>query len=465
MSKIGEGDQSMGVSHATVGVTRWRRRILLSGTVDEWLHWVLVVYVFLLPFPIFGPDGRTIVLYLLFGVWLFTRRSGFRLTSGQKLLAWPFLVYLLIAALSVASSSYPTLSFREFQLGPLNGLILFLLLAEVQGEGTRLRRYFMAFGLAAALVTGYGLFGWLTGRAQIDGMLISVYRWKNTLGYMLAMSLTVVVWALLVGRHTVGRRAGWTMLGLLQLAVLLLSYTRAALVAVAISSVVLAVAFRRIRMLPIGAAALVVILVVGGHQIVTRYLSIVQPSTYLAGTLSGRRELWQATVAMISQRPILGYGFGSTVFPHAARAFAAQTGDFRAVHNSHAHNLFLEATVEMGLLGLAAVCALGGVVAWVLVDRCRRDRSAGEPGREIAILLLGLYTAMVVISLTDYPLVGDGLGVLLWVLFACTGALVGHADRTARGDCDRRVGSPTDSAEWRPAGASAQTATASVRRA
>ena len=458
MSKTGEGDQPM-------GVTRWRvRRILSSKTVDEWLHWLLVVYVFLLPFPFFGPDGRTIVLYLLFGVWLLTRRSGFRLTSGQTLLAWPFLVYLLIAGLSVATSPFPKLSLREFQLGPLNGLILFLLLAEAQGEGTRLRRYFMAFCLAAALVAGYGLFGWLTGRAQIDGMLISVYRWKNTLGFMLAMSLTVVVWVLLIGRHA-GRRVGWTVLGLLQLAALLLSYTRAALVAVAISSGVLAVAFRRLRMLPIGAAALVVILVIGGHRIVTRYLSIVQPSTYLEGALSGRRELWQGTVAMISQRPVLGYGFGSTVFPHVARTFAAQTGDFRAALNSHAHNLFLETTVEMGLLGLAAVCALGGAVAWVLVDRCRRGRSADESSREITILLLGLYAAMVVISLTDYPLVGDGPGTLLWVLFACTGASVGHADRTARGDHDRLVGSPDDSAEWRPAEVSAQAATASVRRA
>lgn len=465
MSKMGESDQSVVVNHAAVGGVRWRwRGILLPGTVDEWLHWLLVVYVFLLPFPLFGPDGRTIVLYLLFGVWLLTRRSGFRLTSGQKLLAWPFLVYLLIAGLSVAASSHPGLSLRQFQLGPLNGLILFLLLAEAQGEGVRLRRYFIALSLAAAIVAGYGLFGWLTGQAQIDGMLISVYRWKNTLGYMLAMSLTVVVWTLLVGRHT-GRRAGWAVLGLLQLVVLLLSHTRAALVAVAVSSGVLAVAFRRIRLLPIGAAVLVMILVVGGHQIVDRYLSIVQPSTYLAGTLSGRRELWQGTVAIISQRPILGYGFGSTVFPHVARAFALQTGDFRAALKSHAHNLFLETTVEMGLLGLAAVCALGGAVAWVLVERCRRDRSAAESSRAIAILLLGLYTAMAIISLTDYLLVGDGLGVMLWVLFACTGALVGHADRTGRGGHDRLVGAPTDPAEWRPAGVPAQTVTASVRRA
>lgn len=421
-----------------------------TKTVDEWLHRSLVVYVFLLPFPFFGPDGRTTVLYLLFGVWLFTRRSGFRLTSGQTLLAWPLLVYLLIAGLSVAASPYPRLSIREFQLGPLNGLILFLLLARDQGQVERLRRYFMALISASTLVTGYGIFGWLTGRAQIDGMLISVYRWKNTLGYMLAMSLTVVVWAVLVGRHA-GRRVGWAMLGLLQLAVLLLSYTRAALVAVAISSGMLAVAFRRVRMLPIGAVVLAAFLVVGGHQIATRYLSIAQPSTYLAGTLSGRIELWQGTVAMIRRRPLLGYGFGSTVFPHVARAFAVQTGDLRAAHNSHAHNLFLEATVEMGLLGLAAVCALGGTVAWVLVDRCRRNRSADEPSREMALLLLGCYAVMAVISLTDYLLVGDGLGVLLWVLLACTGALVGHVDRTERGDRDRLVGSQTDPVEWRPA--------------
>lgn len=459
-------NRSIGIGRGEVAATLWRSsRVLLSGAVDEWLHWALVVYVFLLPFPFFGPDGRNIVLYLLFGVWLFTRERGVRLTSDQTLLAVAILVYVLMVSLSVALSPFPTLSIREFQRGPLNGLILFLLLAHSQGEIKRLRRYFTGFIYASTLIAGYGIFGWLTGRAQMDGMLTSVYGWKNALGYLLAVSVTIVVWRLL-GTRGAGLQIGWATLGLIQLAVLLLSYTRAALLAVVFSSGILAMAFRRIRILLVGTVVLGVFLVVGGDRITTRYLSIAQPSTYLAGTLSGRRELWQGAVAMVRQRPFLGYGFGSPVFSHVARAFAAHTGDFRAASNSHAHNLFLETTVEMGLFGLAALCVLGGSVAWVLMKRCRSCTSpADEPSRELALLLLALYTVVMVISLTDYLLVGDGLGVLLWTLFACAGALVGHADRTVRGDRDRLVGSPTDSAEWKSAEVPTQTTTASVRRA
>jgi len=422
----------MGIGQREAAATLGRSWWVPLSAADEWIHRFLVIYVFLLPFPFFGPDGRNIALYLLFGVWFFTRERGVRLSRDQTQLALTFLLFLLMVSLAVARSPLPLSSIRELQRGPLNGLILFLCLAHGQGEVTRLRRYFMGFVCASALVAGYGIFGWLTGRAQMDGMLTSVYGWKNALGYVLAVSVTIVVWRLLKARD-VWSQAGWATLGLMQLAVLVLSYTRAALLAVAISSCILAIAFRRIRILLVGTVVLGAFLILGGDRIMTRYLSIAQPSTYLEGTLSGRRELWQGAVAMIRQRPFMGYGYGSPVFRHVARAFADQTGDLRPTSNSHAHNLFLEAAVEMGLLGLAALCALGGSVAWVLVKRCRsRASPVDEPSRAVAWLLLALYAAVMIISLTDYLVVGDGLGVYLWVLFACTGALAAQTDSDHR---------------------------------
>ena len=431
-------NQVMRVRQGGVRVTLQKGwQALSAGAIDEWFHWGLAAFVFLLPFPFFGPDGMNISLYLLFAVWLLNRRGGHGLTSDQTVMAWAFLFYLFVAGLSIASSSDIALSIRDFQRGPLNGLVLFLILAQGQGNRVRLHRYFMALTYASVLITGYGIFGMLTGRAQMDGMLTSVYGWKNELGYVLAISVTIVVWELLVTQDA-ARRTGWAMLGLTQLAVLLLSYTRAALVAVAMSCCLLAVGFRRLKVLLIGAAALGALLLAGGHQIAARYLSIAQPSTYLAGTLSGRQELWHGTIAMIRQRPLLGYGFGWALFPRTARAFALQTGDFRATTASHAHNLFLEVMVETGLLGLVALCVLGGTVAWVLVKRCRANRSGGESSREVAVLLLALYAVVGGISLTDY-LLADRFGVLLWTLFACTGALASKRSEAADLDSARRV--------------------------
>lgn len=433
----GDG-RSIGVGQGEVGATLWRWwRALLGGAMDAWLHWVLVAFVFLLPFPFFGPDGRNILLYFLLGAWLLNRRGGRRLTSDQTRLAWALLVYLVVAGLSIAVSSDIALSIRDFQRGPLNGLILFLILAEERGDVARLRHYFMALICATTLVTGYGIFGLLTGRVQLDGMLTSVYGWKNELGYVLAISVTIVVWELLGTQHA-ARRSSWAILGLIQLAVLLMSYTRAALVAVVMAYCVLAVGFRRFSLLPIGAVVVAGLLAVGGQQIALRYLSIAQPSTYLAGTLSGRQELWHGTVAMIRHRPLLGYGFGLALFPRTAQAFARQTGDFRATTASHAHNLFLEVMVETGLLGLVALCVLGGTVARVLVKRCRGNRAGGESSKDVAVLLLALYAVVAGISLTDY-LLADRFGVLLWTLFACTGALASERSEATDLNSARRV--------------------------
>jgi len=417
-----EKGRSMAFGWASDQVRLWSRQGAASvRSRDEWIHWALVAFVFLLPFPLFGPDGRNVLLYVLLVVWFHGRKAGARLTEDQARLGWGLLIYLLAAGMSVSVSPDAGVSLREIQRLPLNGLILFLILAKGQGSPVRLRHYVMALVCASGLVAGYGLIGLFSGRAQLAGIPTSVYAWKNELGYLLAVSITIVIWKLLTTSDRI-QRAGWAILALAQFWLLILSYTRAALVAVIVSTLILTVALRRMKVLLVCIVAFMTLLAVSGQRIVTRHLSIVQPSTYVAGNLSGRVDLWGGTLAMIKRQPLRGYGFGAPLFARTARAFADQTGDARATLGSHAHNLFLEAAFETGLFGLAALSLLGGTVAWVLIKRCRVSQSRDAPRREIAVLFLAIYAVMIVISMTDYLLL-DRFGVLGWTLFACTGAL------------------------------------------
>lgn len=423
-----ENSRSMVRPDAAEKTNLWRKvRTGLVGSRGEWIHWGLVAFAFLLPFPLFGPDGRNVLLYLLLGVWLFGHRSGDRFTNDQTRLAWALIIYLLVACLSITASPDAKISLRDFQRVPLNGLVLFLVLANGQGDPVRLHRYLLALVCASGLISAYGVLGLIIGRAQLGGVPTSVYAWKNELGYLLAVSLTIVVWKILTTRDRV-RQSAWAVLALIQLVLLLLSYTRAALVAVIVSTILLAIAFRRFRFLMAGGAALGAALAVSGPQILARYLTIAERSTYLGGTLSGRVDLWWGTLAMIQQRPLLGYGYGWELFARTARAFADQTGDLRATLGPHAHNLFLEAAFETGLFGVAALCLLGGTVAWVLVNRCRVKQSSDERSRAIAVVLFALYAVVLVISLTDY-LLGDRLGALGWTFFSLTGALASQPPR------------------------------------
>jgi putative inorganic carbon (HCO3(-)) transporter len=90
--------------------------------------------------------------------------------------------------------------------------------------------------------------------------------------------------------------------------------------------------------------------------------------------LPGRYELWSRAIYMIQDMPVLGGGAGTfellsdAQFPFYLRG---------STHN-HAHNLFLQAAVDLGLPGLVAFLALLILVLWCAMDATRRFRQAEE---------------------------------------------------------------------------------------
>ncbi|NMF82942.1 O-antigen ligase family protein [Nodosilinea sp. P-1105] len=71
-------------------------------------------------------------------------------------------------------------------------------------------------------------------------------------------------------------------------------------------------------------------------------------------TLTGRTNIWNATISMISQRPLLGYG--RDAFWNLNTSIPYQIGlslDSRATYMPpHSHNGFIDLTAELGLIGL-----------------------------------------------------------------------------------------------------------------
>ena len=63
-----------------------------------------------------------------------------------------------------------------------------------------------------------------------------------------------------------------------------------------------------------------------------------------------RSEIWRANIEMITERPLLGWGYGNY------RKFRDPFYERRpqANHTGHAHNTFLQVAVDSGLIGLAA---------------------------------------------------------------------------------------------------------------
>lgn len=67
-------------------------------------------------------------------------------------------------------------------------------------------------------------------------------------------------------------------------------------------------------------------------------------------TLTGRTDIWSASVDVISQRPLLGYGYGAFWAPESEPAFWVR--DVLEWDSPTAHNAWLDVAIALGLIGL-----------------------------------------------------------------------------------------------------------------
>lgn len=131
-----------------------------------------------------------------------------------------------------------------------------------------------------------------------------------------------------------------------------------------------------------------------------------------------RMALWPEIVERIGERPLLGYGFGRGML----RDSLQQEFGTMDTHLWHAHNLFLEALLQLGVPGLLLLLLLLGAIAregW----RLARDSDYGAAACGIA--LLGVFAGMLARNMTDTLLVRQN-ALLFW---GVVGLLLGLGTR------------------------------------
>ena len=177
------------------------------------------------------------------------------------------------------------------------------------------------------------------------------------------------------------------------------------------------------RLVRIGAGlfiALFLLLLIGlGPQRIQR-LWLAPPQETAVGSLSTlnfRQDLWPWAVQAISDFPFTGIGLGA--FREAARRLyplpLSPDIDF-----AHAHNVFLQVALDVGLPGLIAYVAILLVcvaVAWQLAK-------SEQALRAISLGLLASLAAFHVYGLADTLALGSKSAVLLWAIFGLLAAMI-----------------------------------------
>ncbi len=173
------------------------------------------------------------------------------------------------------------------------------------------------------------------------------------------------------------------------------SETRSAWGAAAIAAVLLlarlprsAGVYRRLAVLGLVFAAVTVVMMAGRPQIpfVGRAASALSPGD---SSMQGKLWIWEHTIPMIRQRPVLGWGFSAILgripgigTPSFNRIFGTGSPVFIDV----AHNDILQVLVNMGFLGLAAYVWIWAT-ALRAAARASRDHGAAPGGTDAAGIL------------------------------------------------------------------------------
>jgi O-antigen ligase len=265
-------------------------------------------------------------------------------------------------------------------------LVAWIAAQYTAGRTDRVRHLLRAIAAAGILAALYGIaqyFGWdplLDARAyHIGEPPLTIVRPPSTLGYVsyFATYLLSVIFAG-VALALLEKSPAWKIVGaaagLLGTVALILTGTRAAMLALFAGVLVLAFWLRsRIRARTVAAAGLAALALFTGFYFSPAGQLLRNRTLWFLGEPAGgsRLLLWRDSIRMAAARWLVGFGpeTFSIWFPHYQSAELAR--QYPTFYQESPHNIFLDVLVDQGLpsaLILVAMTAMGFYAAWKARD-------------------------------------------------------------------------------------------------
>jgi O-antigen ligase len=180
--------------------------------------------------------------------------------------------------------------------------------------------------------------------------------------------------------------------------------------------VVLGYLGHRRLVLSAGGAAVVALVGVSGLAIVGVLPERLNPLRQTGGF---RLELWQSSLEMVRDHPLLGIGLDN--FAYLYEQFYLRVGAASEPNLSHPHNWLLDFWLSLGAVGLIAFC-------WLLVRFWREVQGAlANPNRRwLAAGALGAMADLLVHGFIDNSYFLVDLAFVFWLTLALTSAWSRH---------------------------------------
>jgi O-antigen ligase len=265
-------------------------------------------------------------------------------------LDWAVLLFAIWAAITVFFASNFGVAAREFRVVVAGSVLWYWLVRRAGLSWPEQRRLVDALVLAAAAVSLYGLFQWFFTEEiiQAEGVrrIRAVYGSPNNLSLMLDRVFPVALAVALLAPASLRRRFYAAAAVPITLA-LFLTFSRGAWL-LGLPASLFWVAWwggRRVRVVAVagvGVALLALLPFIGTERISS--LADLEGGTWFL-----RLRLWESTLAMLRESPLLGVGLDNFLYVYE---FYRSPDAWRDPDLSHPHQILLHFWVALGLPGL-----------------------------------------------------------------------------------------------------------------
>jgi exopolysaccharide production protein ExoQ len=346
-------------------------------------------------------DAAVFGILVLAGIAvLFSRMSK---TKALLIISGPIIIYFLYCLISVTWSPIPGPAFKRWTKAI--GDLVMVLIVVTDGEPiAALRRLFARIGFILFPASIFLIRYTDLGRGYTpDGAPenIGVTTNKNSLGLIVFIVSLGVLWnvrALLADTEAPNRTRRLVAQGaLLTFGIVLLQMSHSATSGVCFilgGALMLTTSLRAIRRRPGRVAAVCLIVVLsGGLGLLFGGGSVLSESLGRGEGLSGRKEIWAASIAAAAN-PIIGTGFESFWNTNVEQVARGLQG-YWEIHNLvSAHNGYIEVYLDLGWIG---VC----LIVFILLSGYRRSIKAFQRDPELASLMVAYVATITFYCITE----------------------------------------------------------------
>ncbi len=319
----------------------------------------LAIYISQIPFPKDNASVKSLSLAVVAVLWITRLILERRFTFVRTRLWWPIIIFTLITLISVIGSIDVDYSLRNIKKYTFISVFLFFAIVNNVRDLKDVKILLLALMISAGVFSLLALIDYSLFEPSFGSRLSFRYLDKNLGRFSVFYDIVIPInLALIFITKDKIKRVLFGLVFLLSITTIFFMQMRASYLVIFLSLLAITFVYRKKLFVFMLIIPLLVAIMMPTNM-VTRAREMFKFGDYMKsdGVLNYRIDTWKGAVRIIKENPALGLGVGKSNFGKTVKKF----NDLNIPYD-HAHNIYLQIAVELGLVGLAAFLWLFGSV-------------------------------------------------------------------------------------------------------